>query len=100
VNLEDQTITPLGKGDAIGNLDGLEPLEAGDYLATDWAAGVLYRIDSKGKASQLIDLNQGSADLTYFPGKNTVLIPMMLDNTLAAYQLSKPASKKFKSKSK
>jgi hypothetical protein len=24
----------------------------------------------------------------------------MLDNTLAAYQLSKPASKKFKSKSK
>lgn len=94
VNLEDQTITPIGKkGDAIGNLDGLEPLDGSDYLATDWAAGELYRIDPKGKATKLIDLNQGSADLTYFPDKKTVLIPMMLDNTLAAYELSAPDSK-------
>jgi hypothetical protein len=41
----------------------------------------------------LIDLNQGSADLAYFPETGTVLIPMMLDNTLAAYRLSKPAAK-------
>jgi sugar lactone lactonase YvrE len=100
VNLEDQTITPLGKGDAIGNLDGLEPLDPGDYLVTDWAAGALYRVDAKGKVDRLIDLNQGSADLTYFPDKDTVLIPMMLDNTLAAYQLSEPAAKSKPSKSK
>ena len=93
VNLEDQTITPLGNGDAIGNLDGLEPLDHGAYLVTDWAAGTLYRVDPKGKASELIDLNQGSADLNYFPTKKTVLIPMMLDNTLAAYSLSAPHSK-------
>jgi hypothetical protein len=35
----------------------------------------------------LIDLNQGSADLTYLPDKKTVLIPMMLDNSLVAYSL-------------
>jgi len=93
VNLEDQTITPLGKGNAIGNLDGLAPLDHGAYLVTDWAAGALYRVDPKGKASELIDLNQGSADLNYFPNKKTVLIPMMLDNTLAAYRLSEPDSK-------
>jgi sugar lactone lactonase YvrE len=93
VNLEDQTIEPLGKGEPVGNLDGLQPLAPGVYLVTDWAAGALYSIDAKGKSDQLIDLNQGSADLTYFPDNNTVLIPMMLDNTLAAYRLSEPAPK-------
>ena len=62
-------------------------LKPGVYLVTDWAAGALYRIDAKGNAERLIDLNQGSADLTYFPDKKTVLIPMMLDNSLAAYAL-------------
>lgn len=93
VNLEDQAIAPLGKGTPVGNLDGLKAYPPGAYIATDWAAGALYKIDKKGKATKLIDLNQGSADLAYFPETGTVLIPMMLDNTLAAYRLSKPAAK-------
>jgi sugar lactone lactonase YvrE len=100
VNLEDQTIEPMGKGEPVGNLDGLEPLDAGVYLVTDWAGGALYRIDSKGKADLLIDLNQGSADLTFFPPTKTVLIPMMLDNTLAAYRLSEPPPQTQKKKAK
>lgn len=87
VSIEDKTISPLGKGEPIGNLDGLEELAPGNYLVTDWGAGALYRVDAKGKVTELIDLNQGSADLTTFPDKKTVLIPMMLDNTLAAYKL-------------
>jgi len=91
VNLEDQTIEPLAKGKAIGNLDGLQLLEPGVYLVTDWASGALYTITTQGKVDQLIDLNQGSADMSYSPQTKTVLIPMMLDNTLAAYQLNPPA---------
>lgn len=87
VNLEDQAVSKLGNGEPVGNLDGLELLKPGVYLVTDWAAGALYRIDAKGKAERLIDLNQGSADLTYLADKKTVLIPMMLDNSLAAYAL-------------
>jgi sugar lactone lactonase YvrE len=87
VSLKDQSVTPLGNGQPIGNLDGLELLQPGVYLVTDWAAGALYRVDAKGKAERLIDLNQGSADLTYLPDKKTVLIPMMLDNSLVAYRL-------------
>lgn len=87
ISLKDQSVTKLGNSKPIGNLDGLELLQPGVYLVTDWAAGALYRIDAKGKAEQLIDLNQGSADLTYLPDKKTVLIPMMLDNTLVAYRL-------------
>lgn len=100
VNLEDQTVEPLGKGEPVGNLDGLAPLDAGVYLVTDWAGGALYRIDAKGKADLLIDLNQGSADLTFFPQTKTVLIPMMLDNTLAAYRLSEPPPQTKKKKGK
>lgn len=92
VNLEDQTIEPLAKGKTIGNLDGLQAFGDGDYLVTDWASGGLYRIGAQGKVQQLIDLNQGSADIDYFPETRTVLIPMMLDNTLAAYRLNDPAT--------
>ena len=85
IDIEDKSVKPLGK--PIGNLDGLGALEAGGYLVTDWADGALYKVDVKGKADQLIDLNQGSADLLYLSDKKLVLIPMMLDNTLAAYKL-------------
>jgi sugar lactone lactonase YvrE len=87
VSLDDQKVSKVGKGDLIGNLDGLEALQPAGYLVTDWAQGALYRVDAKGKADRLIDLNQGSADLTYLPDKKTVLIPMMLDNSLVAYSL-------------
>lgn len=87
ISLKDQSVSPLGNGQPIGNLDGLELLQPGVYLVTDWAAGALYRVDAKGKAERLIDLNQGSADLTYLPDKEIVLIPMMLDNSLVAYRL-------------
>ncbi len=53
------------RGDPIGNLDGLQALEPGIYLVTDWAAGGLYRVGAKGKAERLIKLNKGSADFVY-----------------------------------
>ena len=87
VDLEDQSVSKLGNGEPIGNLDGLQLLQPGVYLVTDWAAGVLYRVDAKGKADRLIKLSKGSADLSYLPDKKTVLIPIMLNNTLVAYAL-------------
>ena len=73
--------------DPIGNLDGLQSLEPGIYLVTDWAAGGLYRVGAKGKAERLLKLNKGSADFVYLADQNTVLVPIMLSNTLVAYKL-------------
>ena len=87
VDVRDQSLSKLGNGELIGNLDGLQALQSGVYLVTDWAAGGLYRVDAKGKAERLIKLNQGSADFLYLPDKKTMLIPMMLNNSLAAYAL-------------
>jgi hypothetical protein len=86
VDLEDQSVSKLG-GDPIGNLDGLQLLQPGIYLVTDWDAGVLYRVDAKGKADQLIKLSKGSADLSYLPDRKIALIPIMLNNSLVAYRL-------------
>jgi DNA-binding beta-propeller fold protein YncE len=87
INLEDQSVSKLGGGGPIGNLDGLQLLQPGVYLVTDWDAGVLFRVDAKGKADRLIKLSKGSADLIYLPDKKIVLIPIMLNNSLVAYAL-------------
>jgi hypothetical protein len=86
VNIADKKISDLGDGTPVGNLDGLEPI-GDDFLVTDWVAGALYRIDRKGKATQLLDLDQGSADIGYVPETGLLLIPMMMSDKLVAYKV-------------
>lgn len=87
IALEDKSVRDLGDGTPIGNLDGIEPLDATSYLVTDWIAGALHRIDASGKAELLLDLNQGSADIGWVPEKRLVLMPMMNDDKLVAYKV-------------
>ena len=86
MNIADKKISDLGDGTPVGNLDGLEPI-GDDFLVTDWVAGALYRIDRKGKATQLLDLDQGSADIGYVPETGLLLIPMMMSDKLVAYKV-------------
>jgi len=53
----------------------------------DWASGPLYRVDAQGNVVRLLDLHQGTADLTFLPETKTILIPLMLENALVAYKL-------------
>ena len=85
--MSDKSVKPLGTGLAFGNLDGVKPIEPGLYLVTDWASGPLYRVDAQGNVVRLLDLHQGTGDLTYLPSTKTILIPMMMDNALVAYKL-------------
>ena len=71
----------------VGNLDGLEPDGKGGFLVTDWFNGGLYQITADGDAELLMDLNKGSADLEAIAAESLVVIPMMLDNKVAAYKL-------------
>jgi DNA-binding beta-propeller fold protein YncE len=87
VSLNDKSIKQLGIGLAFGNLDGVEPVEPGVYLVTDWVSGPLYRVDAQGNVVRLLDLHQGTGDLTFLPETKTILIPLMLDNALVAYKL-------------
>lgn len=86
VALADKSIKIIG--DALGNLDGLEALDATHFLITDYMAGGLFSADAEtGKMEKILPLPSGSADLTYIPASKTVLIPLMNDNKLVAYKL-------------
>jgi len=86
VSYSDKSITSIGSGKPVGNLDGVETDADGDFYVTDWMAGSLLHINAAGKAEKLLDLNQGSADHEYIQAMDLLLIPMMNDNKLLAYR--------------
>jgi outer membrane protein assembly factor BamB len=86
VSLTDKTISDLGDGKPVGNLDGLEAFDGDTYLVTDWVAGKVFQIDQSGKATQLLKLSQGSADLNYDPETRIAIIPMMVEGKVVAYK--------------
>ena len=87
VDIASKKIVDFGDPKPVGNLDGLEPDGAGGWYVSDWMAGGLYRAGPDGRAEQLLDLAQGSADIGILPAQKIVLVPMMTDNVLVAYQL-------------
>jgi hypothetical protein len=87
ISIADKSVRDLGDGSPVGNLDGLEPFDASSYLVTDWMAGKLFRIGVSGKAEQLLDLDQGTADIGWLPKERLLLMPMMMSDKLVAYKL-------------
>jgi DNA-binding beta-propeller fold protein YncE len=93
VDLENKTITTLGKEGTtspFGGLDGIESDTAGmHYYVTDNPVGKVYTVNADGTGYEtLIDLQrQGTADLEFIAGQNMIIIPIMQDNKIAAYKL-------------
>ena len=71
-----------------GNLDGVEVDGHGGYIVTDWIAGKVFHISSKGAATVLITLPKGTADHAFITSKHLLILPKMLENKLTAYKLS------------
>ncbi len=86
ISIKDKSITSLG-GAPIGNLDGVESDGMGGYYVTDWMAGKLYQIDKAGKATLLLELEQGMADHEVILEKNLILLPMMNNDKVLAYKI-------------
>lgn len=87
VMLRDKSISNVGDGTPLGNLDGVEADLDGDYYVTDWVAGKLFHVDRKGNADLMLTLEQGMADHEFIAEKDQILLPMMMGNKLLAYQL-------------
>ena len=87
VDLSSKKITALGDPKPIGNLDGLEPDGAGGWYFTDWMSGGLFQAGADGKATELLDLAMGSADIGIIPAEKLLLVPMMNDGHLVAYKI-------------
>lgn len=87
VSLADKSIAAFGDEKFEGGPDGLEPAASGGYLLTDWLGGKVYRIDAAGKATEIMSLGQGAADLGYDAATKTAYIPQMVKGLLTAYKI-------------
>lgn len=87
VDIASKTIGDFGDPKPVGNLDGLEPDGAGGWYVSDWLAGGLYHAGPDGKADQIIDLAQGSADIGIIPDDKIVVVPMMVEGTVVGYKV-------------
>jgi hypothetical protein len=72
----------------LGNLDGVELDGKGGFIVTDWMAGKIFQISSKGVSRLLFTLPPGTADHAYIPERRLLILPRMTDNAVTAYDLS------------
>jgi len=88
VSIADKSITSIGDGGPVGNLDGVEADGSGNYLVTDFLGGKLLKMSLSGDVEEMVKFAQaGTADLDVAADKNLVIIPLMLDNKVVAYKL-------------
>jgi streptogramin lyase len=87
VDVATKKVSPMGDTTPVGNLDGVEPDGRGGYTVTDWLGGAIFHVSADGRATRLLDLNQGSADHEFIEGERLVVVPMMMDGKVTAYRL-------------
>lgn len=71
----------------IGNLDGIERDGADAVLISDWMAGKVFRLTSKGECLTLLEGIKGAADIGFVPETRMLLVPAMVEDRVAAYGL-------------
>jgi hypothetical protein len=71
------------------DIDGIEPIGNGDYLATSWV-GYIYYVYANGQTELLLDTHiekKNTADIGYDQVKKIVYVPTFFDKRVVAYQL-------------
>ncbi len=71
------------------DIDGIEPIGNGDYLATSWV-GYIYYVYANGQTELLLDTHdekKNTADIGYDPVKKIVYVPTFFDKRIVAFQL-------------
>lgn len=87
VSFRDRSVSRIGN-QPICHIDGLEPDGSGGYTVTDWLTGEVFHVSADGKPNPLMKLVQGSADHVYRVNVHQLVIPLMKDNVLRAYEWS------------
>ena len=72
-----------------GGIDGLEKMADGQFVYSNWQGTIF--VTKGGESIKLLDTvgKQNTADIDFVPGKNLVLVPTFLANSLDAYELKK-----------
>ncbi len=81
INLADPS--ELIVSDAVtGHLDGLTYDGDGNQLVSDWMTGDVFRVNQAGEGQRLFNFGPGTADISYAPELETLLVPQMNQSKL------------------
>ncbi len=72
----------------LGNIDGLESDGRGGYLVTDFQKGQVLHVTAAGESHMVRTFMAGTADLAFVPVGSVAIIPHMMENKVAAYNVS------------
>lgn len=89
VDIETQKITPIVSLGAGANMDGITSDGKGNFIISDFY-GRVFRINAAGDKTPLINTNAISrftADITFIPEKNLLIVPRLYNSMLAAYTI-------------
>ncbi len=70
-----------------GQLDGVEVLSGGALLVSSWASSTVYRVETDGRATAVVQNVRAPADIGYDGRRNRVLIPLFQDNRVVIQPL-------------
>jgi hypothetical protein len=71
----------------LGNLDGLEVDNKGNFIVSDWMAGKVYQVSPEGDVIELFHGIKGAADIGYDPKSEMLFIPRMGEDMITAFNL-------------
>ncbi|MFH1699782.1 MAG: hypothetical protein ABIE07_04265 [Candidatus Zixiibacteriota bacterium] len=89
INIETQEVTPIVSLGAGALMDGITPDGQGNYIISDFY-GRIFRVNLAGEKTPLINTNaidRFTADITFIPEKNLLIVPRLYNSKLAAYTL-------------
>jgi len=88
VSLADKKIQPLGNTNLIGNMDGIERDEKGNYFVSNWRSGEIFYLRPNGEVKTLTKLDRGAADLVFTKEKKLLVVPVAFENKIVAYKVN------------
>lgn len=69
----------------LGNLDGIQELQPGIFLLSDWGTGSIYQIGNKGAYKKVLTTAKSSGDILYIEKTKELVVPMNHQNALWWY---------------
>lgn len=79
VNMASKEVSNITKT-GIGNLDGVQITEKGNFLVSDWQTGKIYMIKPEGAQKEILTSEKSAGDILYLPHQKKLVLPMNFQN--------------------
>lgn len=80
---EIEKITDTG----IGNLDGIQKIDANSFYISDWADGKIYQVRLNGSKEEVLTSEKSAGDILYLESGNRLFLPMNHQNQVWIFEL-------------